>query len=157
MNIADWENKLAQLAREFTQTESANGSRFYNSATASAFNALLYEIQQHPVLISQVLQHDSLVAKVRALEEEAMADRSTQRKALAAITDRATAAASYGEAWRPMSVFPPNFSGVLMWNVKKNAVHAENSYRIGHPIYENTCDCSPWMPLPPPPTDIPEE
>lgn len=65
---------------------------------------------------------------------------------------RAAAVQAVG-VWRPMSEFPP-LGSVLMWNVTANRLHPAMSYRIGHPVLENCCDCSHWMPLPAPPTAL---
>ncbi|MGE6580354.1 hypothetical protein ACQKD0_04885 [Vreelandella aquamarina] len=55
---------------------------------------------------------------------------------------------------------PPTAEVVLFWNRNRNCKHAENSYRIGGYLLENTTDCSHWMrytegmEMPPPPTDF---
>lgn len=70
----------------------------------------------------------------------------------AATAHTREACAKLCEMWQPMETLGVFVGVVLMWNETANTKHSEKSYRIGHPLLENTSDCTHWMPLPQPPT-----
>lgn len=54
--------------------------------------------------------------------------------------------------WLPIESLRRFDGVVLMWNETANAVYPEKCYRIGHPLVENTTNCTHYQNLPLPPT-----
>lgn len=56
------------------------------------------------------------------------------------------------DAWQPIEALGKFDGVVLMWNETASTKYPSKSYRIGHPLLENTMNCTHWMPLPKGPT-----
>ena len=75
-----------------------------------------------------------------------------QRASATSAPEQTPLGVAVGEWVNFSDASPPGTMPVLMWNKTANIVHRAETYRFGHPVFENCTHCSHWLKVTPPGT-----
>lgn len=102
---------------------------------------------------------DAHIAAI-AIKQAEVADHAAREQALTDVAAMSQEMELYDmpvgmvepDAWQPIEALSKFDGVVLLWNETANTKYPAKSYRIGHPLLENTMNCTHWMKLPKSPT-----